>query len=257
MVALLTANTQKKQVIIPTRNTLKQAENNTKNLLQHTRTFYYLPFKTFIMYIYKLYIDFSRYSDNDFLALVIRVIMALTGNPKFPTTNPTLAHITALKDDYAAAISAAVDGGKAAHTHRDNVRDLLENDMRILAKDLEITANNDKEALESTGLGVHGGPKADQTEPVTPEKMKLEYGRLSGTVDASVEPVANADVYEFRYTLDEYGPTAKWVYPPASTKSKITITDIPLGSNMWAQVRCINSKGISNWSDPAHLTFIH
>ena len=62
---------------------------------------------------------------------------------------------------------------------------------------------------------------------------------------------------ECRYTLDEFGEEANWIYLTPSTSAKMIITEITLGRSIWVQVRCINGKGKGDWSDPAQLKFIH
>ncbi len=209
------------------------------------------------MYIFKILLSFIHYSNNDLLAFVYRVVLALTGNPDFPVTVPTLVQITALKDDFETAVAEATDGGKAARIVRDEKRALLEIDLRLLASYIEDHSANNRGVMLRTGFNVYGGNKPPKTSPNTPVILSLYYGKLTATADVKIDPVDNADVYECRFTTDEFGPDATWIHLPVSTKSSMIIAGLTLGSSIWAQVRCINSRGISNWSDPAHLTFIH
>ncbi len=209
------------------------------------------------MYIYKILLSFVHFKHNDLLAFVYRVILALTDNPDFLVTVPTVAHVTARKDDFELAVALATDGSKAARIVRDEKRALLEIDLRLLASYIEDHSANNRAVMLRTAFSVFGGNKPPKASPDTPVILSLNYGKLTATADAKVEPVDNADVYECRYTADEFGPDARWIHLPVSTKSTMTITGLTLGSNIWVQIRCINSRGISNWSDPSHLTFIH
>ncbi len=209
------------------------------------------------MFIYKILLSFLRYTDNDFTAFVARVILALTGNPAFPVTSPTIAAIIALKSAFDIATANAKGGGKALKLIRDAARFDLEMAMRLLASFIEDHSNNIKSTMLEAGFSVYGGPVVHRTNPDTPIISKLDYGKLSGSADLKVIPVDNTDVYEFRYTIGAFGPDAEWIYLPVSTKSSIIIKGLELGITIWAQARCHNSQGISNWSDPAQLIYIH
>ena len=201
------------------------------------------------MFIYKILLKFLRYTDNDLSAFV--------PNPDFPTTTPDIATIAARKHDFDVAVANAANGGKVLKEIRTEKRILLEMAMRLLASYVEDNSNNTKSIMLEAGFSVHGGPVVHRTYPDTPIIRELTYGRLTLTADVKVIPVENTDVYEFRFTEDPFGPEARWTNLPVSTKSTFTITGITYGSNIWAQVRCHNSIGISNWSDPAQLVLVH
>lgn len=208
------------------------------------------------MTIVKPLLDFAYYKEAQLLAFGQRITTALTGNVHFPTPTPTVAEITALVNDYSTALSNAADGGKTLTAVKNQKRLLLINGLRKLA--LYITANcqNNEAILLSTGFVAAKTTRITKPQPLTPEHLQLNYGILSGTVAAKSNPAKYALMYEFRYTEDEYGPDANWIYLPLSSTSKILITGITPGKSIWVQIRSINGKGSSNWSDPANLVFI-
>lgn len=208
------------------------------------------------MRIVKVLLSFAYFTDSKLLAFCLRVITSLTGNVNFPVTTPTVAEITTLTNDYSTALSNAADGGKTLTAIKKEKRLLLIRGMRRLAYFIQANGDNNEAIILSTGFDVNKDTQNTTLLPDTPTDLRLDYGELSGTADAKANPADYALMYEFRFTEDEYSPTARWIYLPLTTSPKTVITGITPGNHICAQIRSVNGKGVSNWSDPARLTFI-
>ena len=208
------------------------------------------------MRILRIYLRFYRLSDADLMVFVQRVITGLSGNPAFTNPNPPLASIIVLLNNFMIARNNASDGGKTLNAVKRQERDLLIQGMRMLASYVEVNGGNNEAILLGSGFFIYSGKNAPRPIPDIPQNLRISDGKLAGTVNVKVDIALNAVVYELRYTLDEYGPDSKWIYLPVSTASKMIITGIETGKTIWAQARSINSKGPSNWSDPALFRFV-
>lgn len=208
------------------------------------------------MNIVKALLDFAYFKEAELVAFCLRVISALTANVNFPAPTPTVAEITALTIDYSTALSNAADGGKTLTAIKNQKRKVLVSAMRQLALNITANGQNKEAVILSSGFDTTKSTRITKPNPFTPEHLQLNYGIISGTVAAKSKKAKYALMYEFRYTEDEYGPDAKWIYLPPTTTSKILISGITPGKSIWVQVRSINRKGYSNWSDPANILFV-
>ena len=205
------------------------------------------------MNILKVSLSFAYFSDALLITFVQAVIVAMTGNASYATPSPTLAAITTRLNNFIAAYANAADGGKTLTAIKNQLRDLLIADLRLLASYVEVTGNNDDAILLSSGFSIYGGPFSPRPLPEMPLNLRLSDGPLSGTVKARVNKVEFAVVYELRYTEDPFGPDARWNQLPASTSTTIIVNGLTPARTIWVQIRSVNSKGYSNWSDPAMI----
>lgn len=208
------------------------------------------------MKIIRVLLNFVNFTDTNLLAFCLRVVAALTGNTNYPVTSPTLAEITALTNEYSTALSNAANGGKTLTAIKNEKRAEIEIVFRNLALFIQANGQNNLSRILSSGFDANTGNYNTWPLPYTPEGLKFDYGAISGTVDAEANPAEYATMYEFRYTEDAYGPDARWIYLPLTTRPKTTITGITPGKSIWGQVRSINGKGASDWSDPATIDFV-
>ncbi|QQS29583.1 MAG: fibronectin type III domain-containing protein [Sphingobacteriales bacterium] len=206
---------------------------------------------------FKIYLAFYRLADALLILLVQRIIGMMTGNPNFATPSPTLASVTTLLDNFITACVNAADGGKTLTAIKRQQRALLTAQLRLLASYVENISNNDEAVILSSGFDIYNGPYPPRPVPDAPTNLRLSDGIVSGTIKAKVDVVNTADVYELRFTTDSFGPEARWTNLPVFlSPTKMTISGLTPGVTVWVQVRCINNRGVSNWSDPAFFEFV-
>ena len=205
------------------------------------------------MAIYKLRLNFANYSDNDLanFCLVMQSILAV--NVFYPITNPTMVAMGVLITNFTNSLLALSTGGQAAEFARDQARIALEAGLRTLVNDLESKSNNDPNKLATTGFQVYDSSVKTYTQPGRPVNLNLEYGTLSGEIIASVTRVPKIAVYLWRYTLDPFGPNARWSEIQLSTTRQITLKGLPRNADIWVQCCTFNTQGYSDWSDPATI----
>ena len=203
------------------------------------------------MNILKVSLLFSYFSDSLLITFVQAVLVGMTGNASFATPNPTLLAITALLNNFISAYADAADGSRTAIAIKNQKRELLIGGMRLLASYVQDIGNNNYAVLISSGFSIYGGPRIPRPLPEAPQNLRLYDGPLSGSIKARVNVNANTVVYELRYTEDEFGPDARWTQVSASTSATIIIYGLTPIKMIWVQMRSVNSKGYSEWSDPA------
>ena len=200
----------------------------------------------------KVKLNFRRLTVPEKIAKVRQIVTALTGNPSFPTPNPTLAVVTAGADNLEAAYSTTQANKQAVKT---SVTDqtIKEDDLvqliSQLASYVENRAGDDETKITSAGMDVKAGPTASGT-PDTPSGLEITIGDHDGELDLSWNPVSNVRSYEIQQSPDP--PTATtWTHAATSTKSSATVGGLTSGKRYWLRVSAISAGGQSGWSDPA------
>src|SRR5438552_6071688 len=92
---------------------------------------------------------FSQLSDDVLVTKVAFIISQLTGNPSFPTTNPTLVALQAALDSLEQALALANPQARDAAVVA--ARSIIEQMLDDLADNLENTSGNDPVKLATTG----------------------------------------------------------------------------------------------------------
>lgn len=95
-----------------------------------------------------LLLGFSTTSGPDLAAMVAGIIMAMTGNIYFPTTDPAIAVIQQLLTDYNNAAAAAVSRDRNAVIAKALARTALISGLQALARNIMSIANGSRPQTE-------------------------------------------------------------------------------------------------------------
>lgn len=196
----------------------------------------------------RIKLDFGRYGDAALLVLVQAIFAALTGNPFFPSPNPTLANFKTFIDAYAAALSAAQDRGKNSVAAK-NARKLeLVNLLFNLALDTMQTADGDEEKLVSSGFPLTKirGPKQPLGIPFI---LKVEVGANSGELHITIEFLPGARTFVIQYSEDPLSETSEWI-SLNTTRTKATITGLETGKRYRIRIVAYGTDNQMTVSDP-------
>ncbi|QQS30752.1 MAG: fibronectin type III domain-containing protein [Sphingobacteriales bacterium] len=199
---------------------------------------------------FKVKKDFSDKTDLELIFRTDEVISGLTGNPDYPTPDPTVAALTGFRNDFNNAMVAAANGGTTLTTVKYQKRTVLITALQREANYVEFNGLNSDLIMLSSGFEVYSSVKSPAPASVSPFIEKVTDAALSGSLILQTNSVKYAVVYELRYTEDEYGPTARWNYLVVQTKTKFVVSGLTPGKNYWFQARTISTKGPSEWSDP-------
>lgn len=195
-------------------------------------------------------IGFSYFPDAVLLAFAEQVLVAMTGNTNFPTPSPELKVIGDAINNYETALSNAADGGKTLTAIKNQQREEMLKQLKLLANYVELNCNNDRAIALSSGFELKKA-RGHSTPPAVPTGISASQGNLNGEIDITCKPQADAKLFECRYTLD---PTlATWTSVPPQTNRKFTIGGFAHGADVFVSMRAINSAGISNWSNPISI----
>ena len=194
---------------------------------------------------------FSQLSDDVLVTKVAFIISQLTGNPSFPTTNPTLVALQAALDSLEQAL--ILPNPQAQKAAVVAARSTIEQMLDDLADNLENTSSNDPVKLATTGYDLRKETAHTIDAPSIPQNVRLKLTGNSGQAQLLFDASDRAKGYQVETAPDpNAGP---WTdYDTFSSSRNIVLKGFPRAKDLWARVRAIGPNNTkSGWSDPATI----
>jgi hypothetical protein len=196
-------------------------------------------------------LGFTKLSDADLLARANAVHAGMARNPAYPNSPVDLATFKAAINNYAAAITAALDGSKKAIADREKQRDQLIAMLRQLGHYVEAACNDDMTVLLSSGFEAASWTRTPPQPLAQPSIVRVDQGN-TGQLLVNIKTVPRARSYELRYAALENGGTpGAWTTTIlVAAKQAAPIHNLTPGTIYSFQVRAINKLGYTDWSVP-------
>lgn len=187
----------------------------------------------------KIKSKFRSLSDSELDARASSILSAMTGNPHFPQPTPALEDVSNSPKLFSDALALTKTGDRLKAAYKSQLRDNLDGLLTKLASYCGFVAQGDRFKLTSSGFAVNAEANSSKTLGF-PANFSVEIGRQSGSVLASVNRVANANSYLFRWGV---APVANdnW-FNTVSSQSRLTITGLVPGTVYSFQIAAAGSK---------------
>jgi len=187
-------------------------------------------------------------SDPELIVDVGGILTGMTGNASYTTPSPTLPVVTAALTAFSDAETAALgDGVVLTATKKDKRADLAAL-VRDLASYVQVACKGDLTVLLSSGFPIQKPQRNPIGDLPAPVNLTVTLGSHTGELDAAVQPVSGAAVYNWRISTAA-NPSAV-VQSAQTTAASNTFTGLTPGVVYNAEVNCIGATGPSDWSDP-------
>src|SRR5438874_6058679 len=141
-------------------------------------------------------LGFRKLTDAALLARSMAVQTGIAGNPNFPNPTVDLAALKTANDNFAAAISACLDGSKMAVAEKNKQREELIKMLRQLAIYVEANLREDISLLASSGFEA-AAPKSPQ-QVLSSAIRSIRQGN-SGQLQVRLTRTAGAASYQLRH----------------------------------------------------------
>lgn len=187
---------------------------------------------------------------SDLLARAIRVENMMTDNPVFENPIPSIAELSAAREELELRITAASMGDRGAIAHRKEQEDVVKSLLRKLANFVQIKSETVSDIL-SAGFDVRrkATPIGSLVRPASLHAVRSDR---EGVVELRWKPVRGSNQYIVEMSVkDPISEVAEWVHVSYSTRSKFFVEDLQPGVYYWFRVRAIGAAGMSPYSDPA------
>ena len=197
---------------------------------------------------------FGRLSDAEVIASALAVQTKMTGNPNFTNSPVDLAVLKTDIDTLSALLAEAAGGAKKVIAEKNNQRAVVVQKLRLLARYVEVTCENDMAKFQSSGFvpvsrNRTAGPGLNQNI------RGIDHGANSGQAVVRLVALPDAASHELRYAASNNGAAPAWTtVGVVGVKTPITITGLTPGTTYSFQVRTLGKSGYSDWSDS--VTFI-
>jgi len=190
--------------------------------------------------------------DGDLIAASGRIEACIAVS--FPSSEPSLAELTAARDAFVAAVQAN-DGGTKVIALRDQARRPLERILRELAAYVQHASRGDQIRVLASGFAIRRtsghAPRVASELLQAPVGLRIRRGKASGQVFVRCKAVRWARLYQWRYATAQ--APASWIFAETSSSSASVIEGLVAGTQYKLQVRAYGRRGASDWSENVTL----
>ena len=184
--------------------------------------------------------DYSKLTETKLDLRSEEIILNLTGNANFPTTQPTLADFTALQAAYSTNLVAAGMGDKAAIALKNESKQELLEAMRLLAINIESQSMGNRVKMVTSGFDL--ASEGDNVPVLTaPQNFRLMDGINPGELRSVVKRVPQAIMYSHEYSLTPPEESTIWLPSMVSTVEHV-FTGLPGGTRVYVRVAAVGRK---------------
>jgi hypothetical protein len=212
---------------------------------------------TTVLNMIKAVLGVTHVLDADFVHRLYKVYEDMWKNPAFPKPPVDLVIFKAAIDTYSAAVTAALDGGKAAIAWRDKCRADIVPMYHLLGHYVSAACNNDMNTFVSSGFIPAKQAQRGAPQPVSVPWIAAVDQGSTGQLLVTIRPVPKARRYDLRCaalavaTVDQEEPG--WsIALAASTRPPIAVNYLIPGTVYTFQARAFGKLGFSDWSDPVN-----
>ncbi|SFU41941.1 hypothetical protein SAMN05216480_10327 [Pustulibacterium marinum] len=182
------------------------------------------------MRVYKVHTNYSKLVDAELGPFSTHVHECLTGNTNFTLAEGDLTTLSTNITNYTELFDKLNANGMRTNTiAKNDARQVLIENLRVLATTVNLQAYNQNEKLQSSGFTLNKQPETIQEYPA-PIGIKVWQGNNSGTIHAQVPPNSACELYVFYYTDDATITDPTQMKQIISKKSKVEITGLTTGT---------------------------
>jgi len=195
---------------------------------------------------------FTGVPDADVVSRGIAVHTGMTGNSNFPSPPVDLTAFKTGIDSLSALIAEALDGSKKVVAEKNKQRHAVIKMLRLLGRYVEVNCKDDMAIFKSSGfepaLTAHVARQS-----LSQSIRKIQHGPNSGQLGVQIKAHPKALSYDLRYGVTVNGgiPATWTIQLVTSVKTPVTLNGLTPGTTYAFQVRVLEKRGFTDWSDSA------
>jgi hypothetical protein len=152
----------------------------------------------------------------------------MTGNANFPTPNPSIADLTAVREALVKAIAKAESRAMADIAMRNEVATILRSQLVNLARYVNNVAQGDLNVALSSGFELAKKPEPSTSLGV-PLKLEVRLSDFEGALNVSWKGVEDARMYQVYMNETDPSDANAWTVVAVSSRTRVRITDLQPG----------------------------
>lgn len=199
------------------------------------------------MYYLKMGLDGLK--SVDLVAKSLTIETKMDGNASFPSPDPTLAAVTAKRQELETLMTKSSTGDREAIASRKVVFKELEAMLKKLAKYVSHLADGIENVILSSGFEVK--KQRESMPPVSrPEALKVLRSEKQGEVILRWNTSRGALSYIVETTTtDPANPSTLWNRDATVTRITHTVENLTPGTHYWFRACAVGRNGISAYSN--------
>lgn len=188
---------------------------------------------------------FAGLSDAKLSQTTGFIITKVTGNPNFPTSDPSMATMQTALNEFDDSVDAALTRDTDAINIKNEKKEALIELLHLLTYYVLYTSKGNRAIAETSGLkfAKESAPTPDITKPTN---LKVIITNQVGVVKMSVDTVKGGVAYMHQYTTDA---TLKTWNTHTCTKKQCTIEGLTPGVEYFWRVGVVGTKDQVMYSD--------
>lgn len=205
-----------------------------------------------VVYIVKP--GFTRVTFKALVGKARNSVTMMTGNPAFPTPNPTLAAVTTAADALASADEAYdFTRSKLVKQERDDAFTALKNTYRDLGAYVQVASEGSKELILSAGFDVVRKPEPPAL-PTTPQNVLALATKYFGEIDVRWGASKGRRLYKLYQTEGDPSLESGWELIAETGKNRMLVKGLERFKTYSFRVVAVGAAGVSTASDAASAT---
>jgi len=199
----------------------------------------------------KVLLNFVRFADGRLLTFGRHILQSMLGNLNFPRPPIKLDDLKEKLDNFSVLLAEAIHRDTRVIAQKNNVREGIINDLRMLATYVETEADDNEDAFTSSGFDkaptFYAGAKPLGAATIE----RIEQG-ITGQLLLWIASLGReARSYQVRFGEDGSDPESWSIRPVTSVQEAISFEGLTPGKVYAFQVRAHGRLGFTNWSDSA------
>jgi hypothetical protein len=188
-------------------------------------------------------------TDAELINDITVIILALGNNVAiYAKPLPDLPTVQTALNNFSAGVAATADGGPSATSKKNNLRLILVGLVRQLAGYVQVACGGDMTNLLLSGFPAQKPTRSPIGVLPAPGNPVLALGSRSGELDASVNPVFGASIYNWKLTSNAPGAA---VATTQTTASYCTFAGLTPGVVYSVEANAVGAAGPGDWSQGA------
>jgi len=196
-------------------------------------------------------INYMHASHQFLIEIAYLIILCLTDNIYFVTTDPTVASIKLLVDDFQKKVTAALKGGSQEQGEMIAARELLLDALRSLGLFIDQKSNGDRVKLRSSGFLLTSDPIPSQSDT-----FYLLHGKNPDDIYVVQKAVDGAVSYVYMYYVGDNPPEDEtlWKLGKVESVHRVTLPGMDKMKKVWVRGCAVKRiEGMLAWTQPLYI----
>jgi hypothetical protein len=193
----------------------------------------------------KIILSFLPFSNAELLVFARSVLQKMTKNSYFPTPDISLTDLSKNVDEFERLLSMARNGGKQVTAEVNQLRKIIEKQLRLTAAYVDRIADGDEAVILSAGFETNR-----QRASALHAEFSVKHNEGENSVVLSHKAIKGAKSYSWQLSKDPLPKDVSfWTWAGFSTQCKIKINNLEHGIKYWFRVAAITPEGLQPWCD--------